>query len=199
MSDLGILFGGLTGKTKNDFAAGNAKFISYTNVFNHSSVDLDADDRVRIDPNEHQNALRYGDILFTGSSETRPEAAMSSAVTRIPNEPTYLNSFCIAFRPNDPDTIRPEFARYLFRSSMLRRELIRTANGVTRFNVSKLLLQRVKVPVPPVGLQLSIASVLSSFDSLVNDLSFGLPAELAARRKQYEYYRDRLLTFKEAA
>jgi type I restriction enzyme S subunit len=54
-----------------------------------------------------------------------------------------------------------------------------------------------KIPVPSLSVQHHIASVLDKFDALVNDLSSGLPAEIAARRKQYEYYRDRLLTFKE--
>lgn len=53
------------------------------------------------------------------------------------------------------------------------------------------------IPLPPLEEQRRIVSVLDKFDSLVNDLSIGLPAELAARRKQYEYYRDRLLTFEE--
>lgn len=56
-----------------------------------------------------------------------------------------------------------------------------------------------KIPLPSFEEQRRIAAELRSFDALVNDLSVGLPAELAARRKQYEYYRDRLLTFREAA
>lgn len=58
-------------------------------------------------------------------------------------------------------------------------------------------LERVKIPVPPLEVQRRIADVLDDFDALVNDLSSGLPAEIAARRQQYEYYRDRLLTFPE--
>lgn len=61
------------------------------------------------------------------------------------------------------------------------------------------LLKSLLVSTPPLQEQRRIASVLDEFDALVNDLSVGLPAELAARRKQYEYYRDKLLTFKEAA
>ncbi|WP_454965578.1 restriction endonuclease subunit S [Arachnia propionica] len=53
------------------------------------------------------------------------------------------------------------------------------------------------IPLPPLEEQRRIVSVLDKFDSLVSDLTIGLPAELAARRKQYEYYRDRLLTFEE--
>ncbi len=56
-----------------------------------------------------------------------------------------------------------------------------------------------RIPVPPLEIQNETVSILDKFDALVNDLSIGLPAEIKARRKQYEYYRDRLLTFKEAA
>ena len=58
-------------------------------------------------------------------------------------------------------------------------------------------LKRIKVPIPPLEEQRRIVLILDKFDSLVNDLSIGLPAELEAWRKQYEYYRDRLLTFEE--
>jgi type I restriction enzyme S subunit len=60
-------------------------------------------------------------------------------------------------------------------------------------------MSAVRIPVPMVDEQRRIVSLLDKFDALVNDLSIGLPAELAARRKQYEHYRDRLLTFQEAA
>ena len=59
------------------------------------------------------------------------------------------------------------------------------------------MLKQLSVPVPPFPVQVATASILDKFDSLVNDLSIGLPAELAARRKQYEYYRDQLLIFEE--
>lgn len=58
-------------------------------------------------------------------------------------------------------------------------------------------LDGISIPVPPLEEQERVANILDSLDALVNDLSIGLPAELAARRKQYEHYRDRLLTFKE--
>lgn len=60
-------------------------------------------------------------------------------------------------------------------------------------------LNQLVVDVPSFDEQLHIGSVLDKFDALVNDLSIGLPAELAARRKQYEYYRDKLLTFRDVA
>ena len=53
--------------------------------------------------------------------------------------------------------------------------------------------------MPVAGRAARVAAILDTFDALVTDLSIGLPAEIAARRKQYEYYRDKLLTFEEAA
>lgn len=55
-----------------------------------------------------------------------------------------------------------------------------------------------KIPIPPLSEQNRIVEVLDKFDSLVNDISIGLPAEIEARRKQYEYYRGKLLTFKQS-
>lgn len=195
MGDIGTIFGGLTGKSKDDFSNGNARYASYVNVFKNIALDIGADDFVKIAPSESQRTLRYGDIVFTGSSETPDEVAMSSVVTAFVNEPIYLNSFCIGYRLNDPEILAPEFSKHLFRSDAIRSQLIRTASGVTRFNVSKARLAKVKIPIPEMVEQKRIAAILDRFDSLVGDISFGLPAEIKARRQQYEHYRGKLLSF----
>lgn len=56
---------------------------------------------------------------------------------------------------------------------------------------------KIKIPVPPLAEQEQIVAILDKFDALVNNISIGLPAELQARRQQYEYYRNKLLTFQE--
>ena len=195
MGELGDVFGGLTGKSKEDFAEGNCRYVSYVNVFNNLRVDLSADDFVSVSQGERQKQLQVGDILFTGSSESSDEVAMSSVVTQQPDGVLYLNSFCIALRPHASHGLNPEFAKHLFRSSAVRRDLVRTANGVTRFNVSKVRLKDVRIPMPTGEEQARIAGILDDFESLTGDLTSGLPAELAARRQQYEYYRDRLFDF----
>jgi type I restriction enzyme S subunit len=63
--------------------------------------------------------------------------------------------------------------------------------------VSKKQIENFKIPIPPLSEQNRIVSILDKFDALVSDISIGLPAELKARRQQYEYYRGKLLTFKE--
>lgn len=60
-------------------------------------------------------------------------------------------------------------------------------------------LGRLSIPVPPLYEQERIVSILDKLDTLVNNFSFGLPAEIKARRQQYEHYRDRLLTFRDVA
>ncbi|MDA8255914.1 MAG: restriction endonuclease subunit S, partial [Betaproteobacteria bacterium] len=94
LNELGSTFGGLTGKTKTDFSNGNARFVSYKNIFNNLAVDLQANDFVRVAAGENQNLVQLGDILFTGSSETPDEVGMSSVVIESPKEALYLNSFC---------------------------------------------------------------------------------------------------------
>lgn len=123
---------------------------------------------------------------------------MASAVTAEPTQPTYLNSFCFGFRPNSPTELNPEFAKHLFRARVMRDQIVKTANGVTRINISKDPFGKMTVPLPGPEAQRRIAGILDKLEELVNELSSGLPAEIEARRAQYAYYRDRLLSFKEA-
>lgn len=188
--ELGVFYGGLSGKTKEDFKDGNAKFITYLNIANNPALRLDIEETVKIGPNEKQNIVQYGDALFTGSSETPDECAMSSVVTEQPTEDLYLNSFCFGFRFNRLDGICPAFYKHYFRSDHFRKAVRRTANGTTRFNVSKKEFAKLEIPIPPLEIQEKIVRILDSFSALAAELQ----AELQARRKQYEYYRTRLLT-----
>lgn len=197
MGEIGKFFGGLTGKSKADFSNGNARFISYMNVYSNIALDQSANEFVSILPDEKQNVLQYGDALFTGSSETPNECGMSSVVTTEPKEPLYLNSFSFGFRLDNISTYHPDFLKHLLRSTAIRDQIAKTANGVTRFNVSKALFAKIILPIPPIELQVKIASILDRFETLVNDLSKGLPAEIEAVKAQYEYYRNKLLTFKQ--
>lgn len=189
------LYGGLTGKNKSDFENGNAKYISYKNIFNNLEINFDNLDIVKISESENQHEVRYGDILFTGSSETANEAGMSSSVTTQFSKQIYLNSFSFGLRFNADIQIMPEFSKYLFRSYFMRKEIAKTASGVTRFNVSKARFKKLQIPIPPLKEQMRIVSILDKFDTLTNSISEGLPKEIELRTKQYEYYRDLLLTF----
>ena len=189
-AELGSFYGGLSGKDKDDFKEGNAKYITYLNIGCNPALRLDILEPVQIGPNEKQNTVQYGDALFTGSSETPDECAMSSVVTEQPTEDIYLNSFCFGFRFNSLDGICPAFYKHYFRCDAFRKAVRRTANGTTRFNVSKKEFAKLEIPVPPIEIQQRIVAILDAFSALAAELQ----AELQMRRKQYEYYRTQLLT-----
>jgi type I restriction enzyme S subunit len=195
LEELGTTYGGLTGKNKADFSNGNARFVAYRNIFANLAVDLEANDFVRVESAESQNHLELGDVLFTGSSETPDEVGMSSVVVEKPVEAIYLNSFCFGYRFNDRSLLLPGFSKYLFRSADVRQQIVTSASGVTRFNVSKKRFLKTRIPVPPLEVQRAIVRVLDTFTALEAELE----AELEARRRQYQHYRDALLTFQEKA
>jgi len=116
---------------------------------------------------------------------------MSSVLTKKIDEPLYLNSFCFGFRLNDKNLLLPEFSKYLFRDEQMRKQIAKTASGVTRFNVSKKRFAKMTIPLPPLAIQEEIVKILYSFTELEAELK----AELEARKKQYEYYRSALLVF----
>ncbi|WP_161924932.1 restriction endonuclease subunit S [Actinomyces sp. 432] len=89
-------------------------------------------------------------------------------------------------------------SRFLFHALQVIQERLhrmKLGAGVPHVRVKDLAAS--DIPVPSLDEQRRIVGILDKFDALVDDLNSGLPAEIAARRKQYEYYRDRLLTFPE--
>ena len=165
LGEIGLIYGGLTGKNKYDFENGNSKYVTYKNIFDNIEVDLNNLGTVRVNTGEKQHCIKYGDILFTGSSETADEAGMSSVVTSKFDEMIFLNSFSFGFRFNE-NIIIPEFAKYLFRSYFIRKEIIKTASGVTRFNISKERFKKIQIPIPPLEIQQKIVKILDKFTEL---------------------------------
>lgn len=193
LKDLGVFYGGLTGKSKDDFENGNKIFITYKNVYSNPSLDLHPAERVKIGETENQRTLKYGDVIFTGSSETPDECGISSVVTEIPQDDLYLNSFCFIFRFDDLNGVYPPFMKHLFRSSSIRKQIGRTANGVTRYNVSKKLMAKISIPIPPMEIQKEIVCLLDDFTAKTTELQAELNKEYEARKKQHEYYRETVL------
>ncbi|HGB5310646.1 TPA: restriction endonuclease subunit S, partial [Salmonella enterica subsp. enterica serovar Poona] len=148
LEDIAEIYGGLTGKSKSDFDNGNARYISYKNIFNRIDINKLPENFVTVNEKECQHKVMYGDVLFTGSSEIANEAGMSSAVTIDFNEPVYLNSFSFGVRFNNDVKVTPEFSKYLFRTSVMRHEIAKSASGVTRFNVSKSRFKKILIPIP---------------------------------------------------
>lgn len=90
----------------------------------------------------------------------------------------------------------PKFCFYYMKSTFLP-YIEKTSFRSSVTSIRRPMLNDFPVPIPPLGEQERIVEILDRFDALCNEITIGLPAEIEARRKQYEYYRDKLLTFKE--
>ena len=99
-----------------------------------------------------------------------------------------------AMRVNENNSSR--YLYHLLRTEYIQRQVKAKSSHGSQPNLSMRELEQFNVTVPPLPEQRRIVAILDRFDALCNDLTSGLPAEIAARQKQYEYYRDKLLTFK---
>lgn len=191
LSDIGEQFNGLSGKSKKDFENGNCKYITYTNIYNNPSINLEVEDYVKVDTNEKQNEIRFKDILIAGSSENLEDSGMISVVTKEPKDKIYLNSFCFGLRLKADfyEKFNPDFLKHIFRDKNFRNEIISCSFGVTRYNLSKEKFLKIKVPCPPLEVQEEIVRILDKFGELEAELE----AELEVRKSQYEFWRRKLM------
>ena len=96
----------------------------------------------------------------------------------------------------DKEVVDPAYIRYFFQTEyFMRKQIEKYAKTSSMKNLTMENIRKFQVPIPPLETQAKIVSILDRFDTLTSDLTQGLPAEIAARKKQYEYYRDKLLTF----
>ena len=106
------------------------------------------------------------------------------------------NGDVLDIRVNDYSVLYPRYLYYVLSSDKFFNYDMQNAKGAKMPRGSKDAVMNYPIPVPPLEEQERIVSILDRFDKLCNDISEGLPAEIEARQKQYEYYRDKLLTFK---
>ena len=104
--------------------------------------------------------------------------------------PAYFQDSNIVWIANDESLVLNKYLYYFYSVADWRLE------GGTIKRLYNNNLKAVKIPIPPLSTQRRIVSILDRFESLVNDITTGLPAEITARHQQYEYYRDQLLSFK---
>lgn len=141
--------------------------------------------------------LRYakpGDVVIAAVGETVED--VGKAVAWLGTTDVAIHDDCFLYRSS---VLEPKFVSYFMRTEALNRE---KAKYVARAKVKRLSgenLAKLVIPAPPRDEQERIVGILDELDALVTDLSAALPAELNARRKQYEYCRDRLLTFEDLA
>lgn len=165
--------------TIREFSNGKLKFTSITDKIN---------EKARVLCNNRSN-LELDDVLFSGTGTIGETYVINQ-------EPLNWNikEGVYALKPIKT-IILPQYLQYILSQSNIKSKYLKLADGGTVKSISMKKLNDFSIPIPPLPEQRRIVAILDHFETLVNDLSVGLPAELEARRKQYEYYRDKLLTF----
>ena len=193
---LGDLFDFKNGLNKaKEFFGSGSPIVNFTDVFKKNYLyEKDLKGRVKVTSSEIERfGAKRGDVFFTRTSETREEVGMASVLLD-DVENCVFSGFVLRARPKT-NLLFPKYCGYCLRDHNVRKQIVQRASFTTRALTSGTALSKIVIPVPPIAEQKHIVSILDRFDALVNDLTSGLPAELAARRQQYEYYRDRLLSF----
>lgn len=190
VKDLAKFTYGFTDKAKD---AGNVRYIRITDIDETGCLKHDDKKFLNISENNHSYLLKKGDLVMA-----RTGATFGKTLYFEDNEPSIYASFLIKIEL-DNNKILNRFYWHFSKSSLYWEQAnnLVSTGGQPQFNTGA--IGQVVVPVPPLEEQERIVAILDRFDKICNDISEGLPAEIEARQKQYEYYRDKLLTFEEIA
>jgi type I restriction enzyme S subunit len=183
-----------SGIQKSDFTESGVGCIHYGQIHTYygtwanatkSFIDRDFATRLR--------KAHTGNLVIATTSED--DEAVAKAVAWLGAEDVAVSTDAYIFR----HSLDPKYIAYFFQTEQFQIQKKPHVTGTKVRRISGESLAKIRIPVPPTEEQARIVAILDQFDALVNDLSSGLPAEIAARRRQYEHYRERLLTFREAA
>ena len=167
LDNLGSFYNGLSGKNKDDFGTGNSEYITYMNVFKNTIANETICERVNILPNEHQNIVNFGDLLFTQSSETMEEVGFCSVWNS--HKKVFLNSFCFGLHFNNSKFAYPQFMAHYMRSYKIRLLIMRESQGATRINLSSERLKKIELSLPPYKEQKIIAHFIERYDNTIQN------------------------------
>lgn len=135
----------------------------------------------------------YKDDILMVMSDLPNGRALAKCYLVEQNDLYTLNQRIGAFRIKDKSIVNVGYLYYILDRN---KQLLRYDNGVDQTNLRKDDILNIHIPVLNINKQAEIVSALRKFDAYCNDLTQGLPAEIELRQRQYEYYRDKLLTFK---
>lgn len=134
--------------------------------------------------------VQKNDLIITNTSENMEDVCKT--VVWLGENEIVTGGHATIFKHKE----NPKYLAYYTQTPIFFAEKKKLARGTKVIDVSAKDLAKIKIPIPPLAEQERIVGILDKFDRLVNDISEGLPAEIEARRKQYEYYRGKLLNFK---
>ncbi|MFH1847177.1 MAG: restriction endonuclease subunit S [Candidatus Omnitrophota bacterium] len=189
LGEIGILIRG-NGLQKKDFRETGVGCIHYGQIYTYyGTFASKTKSFVSQESARKFKKAQKGDVLVSGVSENVEDICKPLGWL---GDEICISGDMFSFRHNQ----NTKFITYILQTTNFQRYKKRFAQGTKVIRVKKDKILDFKIPIPPIAEQKRIVAILDKFDALVNDISTGLPAELEARRKQYEYYREKLLTFK---
>ena len=133
---------------------------------------------------------KYGDLIIATTSENDEDVC--KAVVWLGNEDIAVSSDACFYIHK----MNPKYVAYYFQTEQFQKQKRKFITGAKVRRVNATDLAKIKIPIPPLSEQQRIVSILDKFDTLTSSISEGLPKEIELRRKQYEYYREQLLSFR---
>lgn len=176
---------------KTDITSEGVPCIHYGEMYTHYKIWV-KEAKSFLDPSvaSRLRAAKYGDVIIVAAGETIKD--IGQGVAWLGENDVIIHDACFAFS----HSLHPNYVSHFLQTDIFHSQIKRHISSGKISSINAAGLSKAKIPVPSMEEQRRIAEVLDKFDILVNDLSSGLPAEIKARRQQYEYYRDQLLTFK---
>ncbi len=189
MGEIGNFVRG-SGIQKSDFIDSGAGCIHYGQIHTHYGTWAD-ETKSFISPDfaARSRKAHSGDLVIATTSED--DDAVAKAVAWLGDDEVAVSTDAYIYR----HTINPKYMSYFFQTELFQSQKKPYITGTKVRRISGNALAKIRIPVPSDEEQKRIVGILDKFDALVNDLSSGLPAEIKARRQQYEHYRDKLLSF----
>ena len=190
MGEIGTFIRG-NGLQKKDFTESGVGCIHYGQIYTHYGTSA-TKTKSFVDAALAKNLLKVekGDIVLACTSENIEDVA--KAVAWLGEETIVTGGHSVVFKHNEV----PKYIAYFMQTSSFFNQKKKYAYGAKVIDIKTEDLAKILIPVPPIEVQEKIVAILDRFEALVNDISKGLPAEIEAQKTRYEYYRNKLLTFK---
>ena len=186
LSEVASFTYGYTSKAQD---SGNVRYIRITDITDKGQLNPKNGKYISLTEDVRPYLLQKGDLIMA-----RTGATYGKTLYYNEDYPSAYASFLIKITLNQ--SVDSKYYWHFTRSSIYWEQANRLVGGGAQPQFNTGAISQVKIPLPSIEEQQRIANILDRFDTLTNDLTSGLPAEMEKRRQQYEFYRDKLLTFK---
>lgn len=189
MSEIGTFIRG-NGLQKKDFTESGVPCIHYGQIYTHyGTFATQTKSYISCETAKKCKKAHTGDLIFASTSENIED--VGKTVAWVGEEDIAISNHTLIFSHNQ----NPIYLSYLFQTDRFMKYKKTKVVGVKVIDIPQRALEDFCIPIPSMEEQEYIVLMLNNFETLVSDLSQGLPAEITAVQEQYEYYRNKLLSF----